>query len=285
VLKHLKTYQIFESSPEDFLTEEQIMFLDKGTGKNSAKSLGSFGTASSWGASGGVSGYTFSKWFYDPESKLVNVEGDFSCDYEDLKDFLGINFGEVTGDFNCSGQSQWFISLQGAPRTVGRDFYCNFNRKLTTLEGAPLKVGRNFFCKYNNLKNLVGGPLEVKGSYDVTGNNLSSLKGAPVILEGAFTSDRIYFRPGSWDFNGWNSFLTGASKNTEEILLTLGQLNPDWWLDLYRENRKLFNQIWIQMSSDPKILKNSLFQKVEKELGARAKENIEILRDMKDFGF
>lgn len=285
MLKHLKSYQIFESSPEDFLTEEQIMFLDKGTGKNPAKSLGSFGTGSSWGASGGVSGYAVSKWFYDPESKLVNVEGDFSCDYEDLKDFLGINFGEVTGDFVCSGQSQSFTSLQGAPRTVGRDFYCSFNRKLTTLEGSPYKVGRNFICKYNDLKNLVGGPLEVKGNYDVTGNSFSSLKGAPVILEGDFTSDRIFFRAGSWDFNGWTSFLSGASKNTEEILLTLGQLNPDWWLDLYTKKRKLFNQIWIQMSSDPKIVKNSLFQKVENELGTRAKENIEIHRDMKDLGF
>jgi len=279
-LKHLKPYQIFESSPGDFLAEEQIRFLNKGTHLSPASSS-SFGTGAFPTSSGGFAGFPpIGKWTYDPESKLVNVEGDFQCDYEGLKDFYGINFGEVTGDFSCSGQD--LTSLQGAPRTVGKDFYCNFNRQLTTLEGAPLKVGKDFFCKYCSLEDLVGGPTEVEGDYDVTGNNLSSLKGAPAILKGSFTSDLIHFR--TWDFNGWGAFFSSASKKTEEILLTLEQLYPDWWLDLYRKNRRLFNQIWTEMSGDPKNVKNPLFQKVEQELGSRAKDNIETYRDLKDFG-
>ena len=71
----------------------------------------------------------------------------------DLKFFVSdnydgfiINFGKVTGDFNCSYNN--LTSLKGAPQTVGGDFKCSDNQ-LTSLRGAPQKVGGDFYC-YNN---------------------------------------------------------------------------------------------------------------------------------------
>lgn len=46
---------------------------------------------------------------------------------------------------------------------VGRDFDCSFN-KLTSFKGAPKKVGRNFYCKGNRVEleipyTIIGGRL------------------------------------------------------------------------------------------------------------------------------
>jgi len=38
--------------------------------------------------------------------------------------------------------------LEGAPSSVGRDFYCSENR-LTSLDGAPKTISGDFYC-YNN---------------------------------------------------------------------------------------------------------------------------------------
>jgi hypothetical protein len=93
-----------------------------------------------------VGGPTRSKWTLNEKTGLVDIEGDFSCYHvygEGLTDFKGVNFGVVTGDFDC--RHNMITSLEGAPQEVGGNFGCRDN-KLTSLEGAPQKVGDSFYC-------------------------------------------------------------------------------------------------------------------------------------------
>jgi len=115
-------------------------------------------------------------WEYDEETDLVNVWGNFSYTGKGLKDFKGVKFGYVNGDFDCSNNE--LTSLEGAPRSVEGLFNCA-NNKLTSLEGAPRKVD-NFNCSGNLLTSLEGGPDRVSiGKYKCSKNNLTSLKGLP----------------------------------------------------------------------------------------------------------
>jgi hypothetical protein len=200
-MKNLKTYrQLFESVGE--LTPEQIEWLDKCTD----------GT-----------------WKINPQTGLVDVDGDFNCSEQDLTDFKGIRFGVVSGYFYCSNNQ--LISLEGAPQKVGEDFYCRYNQltslvgapqevganfncednqlislegapqrvghdfycsdnQLTSLEGAPQRVGRGFSCNNNQLTSLEGAPQEVGERFLCEGNNLTSLEGAPQEVGGSFNCDR-----------------------------------------------------------------------------------------------
>ena len=55
--------------------------------------------------------------------------------------------------------------------TVGRNFYCNFN-KLTSLQGAPKTVGGDFVCDFNKLTSLDGAPKSVGGYFYCTSNTV-----------------------------------------------------------------------------------------------------------------
>ena len=103
------------------------------------------------------------------------ITGYFNCSNLDLVSLKGAP-QEVRGDFYCSGN--YFTSLKGAPQEVGGDFYCN-NNQLTSLEGAPQTVGGNFNCSENQLISLKGAPKTVGGDFDCSENQLISLKGAP----------------------------------------------------------------------------------------------------------
>src|SRR5574343_223548 len=85
-------------------------------------------------------------WKLNTETGLVDVDGTFNCSGQNLPDFLGIEFGKIKNDFNCSHNK--LVSLEGAPQEVGYSFYCS-NNKLVSLEGAPQEVGGGFYC-YNN---------------------------------------------------------------------------------------------------------------------------------------
>ena len=120
------------------------------------------------------------------------------------KDGFTLNFGKITGEFNCSELG--LKSLKGAPQKVGKDFYCNGNRltslegapteiggdfscnssQLTSLEGAPKIVGRDFSCTYNQLTSLKGAPQKVGGGFFCSNNQLTSLKGAPQEIGSSF---------------------------------------------------------------------------------------------------
>ena len=116
-MKHIKLFEAF-STPKP-LTEEQISWLDKC-------------------ARGG--------WRLNPSTGLIDVDGSFDCEGQGLKNFKGVAFGHVKGNFNCD--SNQLTSLDGAPKTVDGSFYCDRNQ-LTSLVGAPQTVGGDFSCKDN----------------------------------------------------------------------------------------------------------------------------------------
>ena len=150
-----------------------------------------------------------SKFNLNLETGGYDYDGDL--DSSILKDFVSedrdgftINFGKVTGSFNCSSLglkslkgaptevSKWFectnnqlSSLEGAPQTVG-SFYCYYNL-LTSLKGAPQTVNGNFKCSYNHLTSLEGAPTKIGGTFNCSGNDLTSLEGAPQIVCGNFS--------------------------------------------------------------------------------------------------
>ena len=124
----------------------------------------------------------------NPQTNRYDYNGDL--DNNKLKNFISedkdgfiINFGKITGYFDCSNLS--LTSLKGAPTEIGGDFSCN-SSQLTSLEGAPKIVGRNFRCSKNQLTSLKGAPKKIDGWFDCKNNQLTSLEGAPQEVGGAF---------------------------------------------------------------------------------------------------
>ena len=122
-----------------------------------------------------------SKLKLNPQTNRYDYDGDLDDDalsnfVSEDKDGFTINFGKITGDFDCYGLG--LKSLKGAPQTVGGDFYCA-NSKLTSLEGAPQEVGGWFDCSGNQLTSLEGAPQKVGKTFDCSRNQLTSLEGAP----------------------------------------------------------------------------------------------------------
>ena len=99
------------------------------------------------------------------------------------RDGFTINFGKVTGNFDCSRLG--LKSLKGAPTEVGGNFDCS-NNKLTSLEEAPTKVDGSFNCSENQLSSLEGAPQKVGKDFNCFENHLTSLKGAPRKVSGDF---------------------------------------------------------------------------------------------------
>ena len=104
------------------------------------------------------------------KSGLVDIDGDFDCTRQDLKDFKGVKFGKVKGSFDCRYNK--LTSLEGAPQEVGWSFNCRYN-KLTSLVGAPQVVKGYFGCSYNKLTSLEGAPQEVRFGFDCHDNPIS----------------------------------------------------------------------------------------------------------------
>ena len=175
-MKHLRGFkELFESSQE--LTQEQRDWLDECTEK---------------------------PWRVNPQTGLVDVDGDFSCTGQGLPDFKGVRFGNIIGDFDCD--NNLLTSLRGAPHVVGGSFDCSENEltsleeapqsvggaffcsenELTSLKGTPQKVSGDFFCSYNELTSLEGAPLEIEENFDCGNNQLTSLEGAPQSVGGSF---------------------------------------------------------------------------------------------------
>ena len=145
----------------------------------------------------------------NPQTNRYDYDGNLNWDIlstfvSEDKDGFTINFGKVTGNFDCSELNLisfkgaptevggWFdcshnqlTSLEGAPQTVGRSFNCSINQ-LTSLVGAPQTVGRDFYCFGNRLSSLKGAPTEVGGWFDCSNNRLTSLEGAPQTVGESF---------------------------------------------------------------------------------------------------
>ena len=156
-MKYIREYQVFEASATaTALTAEQIKWLDE---------------------------CADGEWKLNPQTGLVDINGDFYCSEQGLIDFKGVKFGKVSGGFYCSDNQ--LTSLEGAPQTVGGDFYCGVNQ-LTTLVGAPKTVGGGFRCNHNQLTSLEGAPQTVKGDFYCSSNQLTTLEGAPKTVVGNF---------------------------------------------------------------------------------------------------
>jgi hypothetical protein len=213
--------------------------------------------------------YTKGTWTLDPSTGLVDVEGDFNCagyDWErgDLKDFEGVKFGKVSGNFDCSlnkltslagapkvvdenfyCRDNKLTSLAGAPQEVGEGFYCEdnnltslvgapqkvrggfdcFGNKLTSLVGAPQEVGEGFGCKKNKLTSLVGAPQKVRGGFDCFGNKLTSLVGAPQEVGEGFYCDAFKLKEGEWNYRGWFKVMGEGTPEAQQLMGTL--VSPD----------------------------------------------------------
>ena len=149
------------------------------------------------------------KFLYNPQTNRYDYDGnlyknDLGILVSEDKDGFIINFGKITGNFNCYGlgltslkgaptevgedfycPENLLTSLEGAPQTVGRDFNCSSNQ-LTSLKGAPQTVGRDFYCFSNQLTLLEGAPQTVGKTFDCSRNQLTSLKGVPTEIGGDF---------------------------------------------------------------------------------------------------
>jgi len=162
-MKHIKAFdQLFES--QQVLTQMQKDWLDECIAKMTANSIR--------GA-----------WSVNPQTGLVDIDGDFWVPRKSLTDFRGVRFGRVSGFFSCS--DNYLSSLEGSPREVGGDFNCAYN-SLVSLEGAPQQVEGNFDCEHNDLTSLEGAPQSVGGGFYCNHNQLTSLEGAPQSVGGNF---------------------------------------------------------------------------------------------------
>ena len=188
-----------------------------------------------------------SKLKLNPQTNKYDYDGnlnknDLSIIVSEDKDGFTINFGKITGNFDCSsldlkslkGAPQevggtfecdynQLTSLKGTPQTVGGDFWCSENQ-LTSLEGAPQKVGRSFHCYKNQLNSLEGAPQEIGGDFSCSDNRLTSLKGAPKEVGGDFScrSNQLTSLEGApqkvgGDFNCSINQLTSLEEAPQEV--------------------------------------------------------------------
>jgi len=252
-MKHLRSFRLFEARASG-LTPDQEEFLNE---------------------------YTLGTWSVNPGTGLVDVSGNFNCEKRRLKTLLDISFGQVSGKFFC--HSNQLTSLEGAPQTVGGDFSCSYNQ-MTTLEGAPQTVNGYFSCDHNDLTTLEGAPQTVGWNFYCYDNILTSLVGAPQTVGRKFYCNSFELDPGEWNPSGWEEILTIGGSAAQKLMKTLPYLDPAYWLELHRSNRKKFNDIWVGYRQDPEVRKTKLFQEVEAALSGRALKNLEDLQDLKDFG-
>jgi len=78
----------------------------------------------------------------------------------------------VEGTFFC--YRNLLVSLEHAPRSVGRDFSCSENL-LVSLQGAPIAVGGSYFCQQNKLDSLAYAPAEIRGEFRPIATNVPGI--------------------------------------------------------------------------------------------------------------
>lgn len=137
----------------------------------------------------------------------VDIDGTVSLQFRRYANFP-INFGKVTGDFNCYSNDK-LLTLEGFPEYVGGNidmsscvlisdlsylpkhirgsWYCGSNYSIRTLEGGPTKVDNAFVIDNTwKLESLEGCP-SVGGDFYVNNiNALKTLKGCPTHIGGDF---------------------------------------------------------------------------------------------------
>jgi len=119
----------------------------------------------------------------DPNKILALVDKDFVTTGQVTIDAQGL----VSVSEDCYLKAQAVSKLPVQFDHVGREFFC-FSR-LTSLEGAPRSVGGDFFCQKNQLTTLKGSPDTVGGDFRCGENPLTSLDGIPQSVGGSFSCD------------------------------------------------------------------------------------------------
>ena len=150
----------------------------------------------------GIEGYSIRN------NGLVDVDGSVDLRGEGFWDMFGnhekygkrhkyileeipIKFGDVEGDFDCRYNN--IKNLNGAPKFVGGNLYISDN-KLSSFKGCPTEVSR-FLGGDNLVKSLEGCPRIVEGDFNVSDcPNLKSLKGGPEMVGGyyGFSESPVY---------------------------------------------------------------------------------------------
>ena len=252
---HLQTYALFESSGPGSLTPDQKEFLDL---------------------------YTQGAWSFNPETGLVDVDGSINFKNESQVSLLGISFGRVNGDFNCS--ENFLESLVGSPKIVSGNYKCGGNN-LTSLEGAPEVVGGNFNCVsyHSKITSLKGSPWIVGAKFDCYYSPLTSLVGAPLLVEDLFVCHQFILYGSEWNPVGWKEILSGDNFRSRNLMKTLPYLEPKYWLELYHQDRQKFNDVWVEWRRNAKVRETPLFQEVESALSDRSKSNLDDLEMLGDF--
>ena len=120
-------------------------------------------------------------WLNQYEISNFTIRSDGIVDVDDDVDLTGfdepilpVQFGKVSGSFNCYGSA--LISLQGTPQTVGGDFDCHCTL-VTSLQGSPRFIGGSFDCYSTKIKSLDGAPASVGGGFYCDDNNIVTLHG------------------------------------------------------------------------------------------------------------
>lgn len=270
-MKHVSTFRIFENNS---LNPEQVEFI---------KSCTKY------------------PWTFNPSTGIVNVEGPFDCsNYKGrgLENFLGIQFGEVQGNFHCGGNK--LVSLEGGPKIVRGHFDCRSNN-LTTLKGGPEEISGNYLCMNNDLVSLEGSPKVIRGSFYCDGNKLTSLKGgpeevrsswfdcsknplaslegAPKKIDGRFKCDEFEAMYSEWNQVGWGKMFKRGSEKIQKLVLPL--LNAT---TLNQEIEKDPEGMMMKLKS---FWNSPNFSSVRKDLviPARYKEEMDTLGDLSNLGF
>lgn len=146
------------------LSPKQVQALDKATAKH-----WSWGEASEWEVT---------------ENGIVNVKGSIDLNrdniFSDEKGFIGIKFGKIEGDFDCSNIG--LDKLDGCPEEITGNFRCRRN-PITSLIGGPKKVNGNYELNSSRwLESLEGAPEEIRKEFNVSDCGLESLAGSPKIV-------------------------------------------------------------------------------------------------------
>ncbi len=184
-MKNLKPYRLFETDNIDYLSPDQIEFLEEHivVNDNSRRRLKEMGRKGTQVSS--------DLYVIDPKTGMVEIFGDFVLRYGYYNNLMGIKFSKIHGSMDLFKNN--LKNCEGFPYEVEGYVDVSHN-KIDSLKGCTQIIEEDFLCNNNNLKTLDGGPVEVGNSltrtsfYDVGRNPLVSLKGYPKKFSGAFSS-------------------------------------------------------------------------------------------------
>ena len=77
--------------------------------------------------------------------------------------------------------------------------------------------------------------------------------------------------------------MRGNNVRSKNLMETLPYLEPEYWLELYRQDRQKFNHVWVGWRRNARVRETSLFQEVESALSGRSKSNLDDLEMLGDF--